>query len=114
MTDTAVKRTVKGRRPQFNDDPAIDNLHGMVMALAAELAVVHDRLDSVERIADAKGIMLKEELAKYSPTPEVHAEREQWRQQLLKRMFYVLREQVDDITQKEDEKKYADFLKEIA
>ena len=114
MSEHPVKRTVKGRRPQFHDDLAMDNTHGMIMALAAELAVLHDRLDSMERVAAAKGIVLSEEIDNFEPDAEALVAREDWRRALLRRMFYVLREQVDDVSQNENEKKYADFLKEIA
>ena len=114
MTDPAMKRTVKGRRPRFNDDPAMDNVHGMIMALAAELAVLHDRVDSMEKVAARKGILLSEEIDSYVPDAQTLVAREDWRRALLRRMFYVLREQVDDVSQDETEKKYADFLGEIA
>jgi hypothetical protein len=114
MTDTRIKRTVKGRRPQFNDDLAVDNVHGMIMALAAELAALHDQVDSMQRVAAAKGIVLREEVENFVPDAQTLADREHWRQGLLKRMFYVLREQVDDVSQRENEKKYQDFLREIA
>lgn len=109
-----VKRTVKGRRPKFNSDPAIDNVHGMVMALTAEVAVLHDRLDTVERISEAKGIILAEEIEKFVPDKETLVAREQWRQQLLKRMFYLLREQANDVTEGNTDESYSAFLDEIA
>ena len=34
----------KGARPKYFDDPAIDRLLSIVMALAGEVAVVKDRL----------------------------------------------------------------------
>ena len=114
MSDTHITRTVKGRRPQFNDDLAMDNVHGMIMALAAELAALHDRVDSMERVAAAKGIVLSDEIENFVPDADALVAREDWRRALLKRMFYVLREQVDDVSQRENEQKYADFLKEIA
>jgi len=114
MPEDAMKRTVKGRRPQFNDDLAIDNVHGMIMALAAELAALHDRVDSMEKIAARKGIVLSDELAGFVPDSATLVAREDWRRALLRRMLYVLREQVDDVSQDETEQRYADFLKEIA
>ena len=114
MTETPVKRTVKGRRPKFNKDLAMDNAHGMIMALAAELAALHDRVDTMQRVAAAKGVVLNDEIENFQPDAETLVAREDWRRALLRRMFYVLREQVDDVSQNESEKKYADFLKEIA
>ncbi len=114
MAEQAIKRTVKGRRPQFNDDSSMDNAHGMIMALAAELAVLHDRVDTMQRVAARKGIVLSEEIESFVPDDETLVAREEWRRALLRRMFYVLREQVDDVSQSENEQQYADFLKEIA
>ena len=114
MASTKVKRTCKGRRPRFNDDPAIDNLHGMVMALATELSVFHDRLDTMQRVAEAKGVVLRDELDTFVPDQKTLAAREKWRRQLLQRMFYLLREQVGDVTQKETDNSYQTFLEEIA
>ena len=114
MTDSVVKRTCKGRRPKFNDDPAIDNVHGMIMALAMELSVLHDKMDTMLRIAESKGVMLQDEMESFVPTNEVLAERNEWRAQLMRRMFYLLREQVDDVAQKESDESYQAFLKEIA
>ena len=48
----------KGRRPYFFDDPAVDKLLAMTMALAGELAVTRERLDTVERILAEKGLHL--------------------------------------------------------
>jgi len=110
----SVKRTVKGRRPKFNTDPAIDNVHAMVMALTAELTVLHDRLDTVERICEAKDIMLTEEIENFVPDKQTLIAREQWRQQLLKRMFYLLREQANDEAEGSTDASYNAFLDEIA
>ena len=114
MSDINVKRTCKGRRPKFNDDPAIDNVHAMVMALATELSVLHDRMDTMERVAAGKGVMLSDELDSFVPDQETLVAREQWRQQLLRRMFYLLREQVDDVSKSETDTSYRSFLEEIA
>ena len=114
MSENTIKRTVKGRRPQFNDDPAVDNAHGMIMALAAELAVLHDRVDTMEKVAERNGAFLAEEIDNFVPDNETLVAREDWRRALLRRMFYVLREQVDDVSQHDTDKKYAKFLKEIA
>ena len=40
----------KGIRPQFYDDPAIDQLFAIVTALTGEVSVAFDRLDTLERV----------------------------------------------------------------
>ncbi len=109
-----VKRTVRGRRPQFFDDRSVDQLHGMIMALATELAVLYERIDTMERVAARKGVMLREELARFAPDEAALAEREAWRQRLLERLFYLYREELDDRLGGESEAQYAAFLREIS
>lgn len=40
----------KGKRPGFAPDPNVDRLTAMVMALAGEVWVLRERLDSLERV----------------------------------------------------------------
>ena len=40
----------RGRRPEFTDDPMLDRLYSVTLALVAELAVTRTRLDTVERL----------------------------------------------------------------
>jgi hypothetical protein len=112
--EVPVKRTVRGRRPQFFSDPAVDKLHGMMMAMATEMAVLYERIDTLERVAAAKGVMLAEELARFAPDESVQAAREAWRQRFLERLFYLYREELDDRLAGEDERQYARFLAEVA
>ena len=109
-----VKRTIKGRRPKFHADPAIDQLHGMVMAMATEMSVLYERIDTMERIAADKGVLLRDELLRYRPDQATQADREAWRQRFLERMFYLYREDLDDRMTQENDAQYAAFLKEIS
>ncbi|MEQ8708331.1 MAG: hypothetical protein RIC36_05015 [Rhodospirillales bacterium] len=54
----------RDRRPEqtFFDDPAIDRLMGVVMALATEVYVLRDRLGALEADLDSKGVVRREEL----------------------------------------------------
>ena len=47
-------RTARGRRPYFFDDPNIDKLLAMIMALAGEVSVLPERLDTHEMLAAEK------------------------------------------------------------
>ena len=40
----------KGIRPEFFDDPAIDQVFAIVTALAGEISVAFDRLDTLEQV----------------------------------------------------------------
>lgn len=108
------KRTVRGRRPQFHDDPAVDKLHGMIMAMATEMSVLYQRIDTIERVAARKGVMLEEELQHFEADAEANAAREAWRQKFLERLFYLYREEVDDRLSNDNDASYNAFLKEIS
>ena len=57
----------KGRRPAYFDDPAIDRLVSLAMALTAEVSVLRERLDTVERLLEAKGGLNRAEIEAYVP-----------------------------------------------
>jgi hypothetical protein len=57
----------KGRRPAYFDDPAIDRLLSLAMALTAEVSVLRERLDTVERLLEAKGGLSRAEIEAYAP-----------------------------------------------
>jgi len=112
--DIKVKRSVKGRRPQFFDNVEIDRLHGMMMAMATEMAVLYQRIDTMERVAAEKGVILREDLERHIADAATESERELWRQKFLDRLFYLYREELDDRMARENEAQYRAFLDEIA
>ena len=65
----------KGKRPQYFEDPAVDRTLSIVMAIAGEVAVLRERLDTVERLLDAKGTISRADIEHYSPDSAVGAAR---------------------------------------
>jgi hypothetical protein len=65
----------KGRRPAYFDDPAVDRLVSLSMALVAEVSVLRERLDTVERLLEAKGGLTQAEIDAYMPDAAAGAER---------------------------------------
>jgi hypothetical protein len=57
----------KGRRPEFHDDPAIDRLLSLTMALVGEVSVLRERMDTVERLLEAKGSISQADIDGYVP-----------------------------------------------
>ena len=83
-------RRAKGHQPQFFDDPNTDKLLAIVTALAGELAVVKERLDTHERLAAAGQVATPEAIEGYESNDAVDDARELWRQGFLSRVFRVL------------------------
>jgi hypothetical protein len=65
----------KGKRPAYFDDPAIDRLLSIVMALAAEVSVNRERMDTIERLLDRKGVLSRADIEAYAPDRDAGYER---------------------------------------
>ena len=89
MPETQVRlpRVSKGKRPQFFDDPDIDQMMTIIIELSAEVSVVYDRLDTVERLLDTKGTISRADIEAYRAPDAVEAERMARRDAYLKRVF---------------------------
>lgn len=89
MTEPAIRlpRATKGKRPQYFDDPAIDQVMTFIIELSAEVSVLYDRVDTVERLLDAKGTISRADIENYRGDAQVDAERAQRRDGYLKRVF---------------------------
>jgi hypothetical protein len=68
-------KKAKGKRPAYFEDPALDRLLSIVMALAGEVAVNRERLDTVERLLDAKGTLSRADIEAFAPDRDAGYER---------------------------------------
>jgi hypothetical protein len=80
----------KGARPQFLADADSERLLNMVMALAAEVSLLHDKFDTLARVAAEKGQFGLEDLAAYQPDAEVRAARAARRDAMLGRVLRII------------------------
>lgn len=87
---TRLPRKAKGERPWFFDDPAVDKLVAMIMGLAGELGVLHDRLDTIERLLETRGLLKRDDVERYLPSPKVAAERAAWRETMLSEVLRII------------------------
>ncbi len=85
-----IGKKVKGKRPVYLDNPESDKLLAMLMALAGEVSVLRERLDTIERLVEAKGLISIEEIEAYEPDDQVAQEREQWRGAYIARLLQIL------------------------
>jgi len=83
---------VQGGRPAFFDDPAIDRMLQMIMALLGEVCVLRERLDTHERLA--AGGVTREAVDAWVPDAAAAAERTALREQAMARVLSVLTEEV--------------------
>lgn len=86
-------RKAKGKRPIYFNRPELDKLFAIVMALVGEVSVLRERLDTIERLVETKGILSIAELETYQPDEKADQEREKWRAEYIAR---ILRTITDD------------------
>ena len=88
----------------------------MIMVLASELTVVRDRLDTVEKVAAAKGVMLDAEIEAFEPDQATLEARELRRQDFLARLFYLARKQAAEVAGRQRQRRalYPEALDDIA
>lgn len=94
-----MAKKAKGKKPIYFENPESDKLLAMVLALTGEVSVLHERLDTIERLALTKGLISVEEIENYQPNEQVEQEREQWRQAYLERILRVVTEELDTLTE---------------
>jgi hypothetical protein len=85
-----LPREPKGRRAQFYEDPAIDQLWAILLALTAEVSVAFDRIDTLERLLARAGTLSLGDVDGFQADEAVSAERNRRREDLIQRVFQVL------------------------
>ena len=60
------------------------------MGLAGEVAVMHDRMDTMERLLEKKAGIKRRDIEKYKPGPKVMEERARWREQFLSEVLRIV------------------------
>lgn len=65
----------KGKRPAYFEDPAMDRTLSIVMALVAEVSVMRERIDTIERLLEAKGSITRADIESYTPDRTAGKER---------------------------------------
>ncbi|MBC1236139.1 hypothetical protein VF14_02715 [Nostoc linckia z18] len=94
-----MAKTAKGKRPVYLENPQIDKLLAMVMALTGEVSVLRDRLDTIERLLEAKGILSTSEIEGYQPEAKVINQREKLRAEYIARVLRVVEEELQTLNQ---------------
>ncbi|MFQ3664887.1 MAG: hypothetical protein SNJ79_02465 [Sphingomonadaceae bacterium] len=109
MSAGALPRHVKGGRPAFHADPAIDRLIRMVLTLTSEISVLSERLATVEALAGIDPAAIDA----FTPDAQATAQREKRREALIDRVLADLHEELDAVAAGEDRDRYWDTIRAI-
>ncbi|MCC7413761.1 MAG: hypothetical protein IT495_19260 [Gammaproteobacteria bacterium] len=97
-----LARRARGERPYFFDDPNVDRVVAMVMGLAGEVAVMRERLDTVERLLEKAGTLRRRDIDAYEPGRKVAAARAAWRETFLGEVLRIVETELEALEQGPD------------
>jgi hypothetical protein len=69
----------------------------ITMAVVQELAVARERIDTLERLLEAKGVLDRLEIEAFVPTIDQAAERGLWSQEYIARVLRILQQEGEAI-----------------
>ena len=91
-----MRRTIRGGRPYFFDDPAIDKILNMVVVLGSEVWTLRERLAALEAIQVRQGSLASGELDAHDFSPEDETRLAGERKEFIDSLFRVLQVQVEE------------------
>ncbi len=89
-----LPRHVKGGRPAFHDQPAIDRLIAILLALTSEVSVLRDRVDTLETLGRDHGWLAAGAVDAHTPDLAERTVRDARRAAMLDRVLAVLDEEI--------------------
>ena len=88
----------RGKRPYFFDDPAVERVLNITMAVAGELAVARERIDTLERLLEDKGLLTRAEIEQYAPTtPAIAEQRQTWHSEYISRVLRIVQQEMEEL-----------------
>lgn len=92
---TLAGSKAKGKRPGYFRNTDNDRLMAILMAVAGELAVTRERLDTLERVLETNGNLDRTDVEGYAPDSETARERGLWQQEFIARILRVLQQEIE-------------------
>jgi hypothetical protein len=89
-------RKPAGKRPYFLH-AEVERVMAITMAVVQELAVARERIDTLERLLEAKGVLDRLEIEAFVPTIDQAAERGLWSQEYIARVLRILQQEGEAI-----------------
>ncbi len=84
-----------GKRPWFYDSQEAERVLAITMAVAQELAVARQRIDTLERLLAGKGLLAPGEIDAFSPDTQAATQRALWTQEYLARILRVVQQEAE-------------------
>lgn len=106
-----LQKKAKGERPSYFDDPSIDKVLSITMALVGEIAVLRDRIDTIERLGEAGQPISGATVDSYQPDDKVRAERDAWRDTYLNVVLRTVHQELEGLERRLEQQPYDEALR---
>ncbi len=105
-----LQKKAKGERPRYFDDPAVEKLLAITLALAGEVAVLRDRIDTIERLGEVHAPISPTAVDGYVPDADVRAARDDWRETFLESVLRVIHQEREELERQASHESYDDAV----
>lgn len=113
-SDARVRKSARGYRPRFFQDPINDKLLSMILSMANEMWVMRERLDTLEAVAEGKDLISQREIDEFEASPERDEKREEMRQEFFDRIFYLMLEEAESVKRNASKEAYDQVIRDSA
>lgn len=100
--DIKLERKAKGKRPNYLSDPTSEKMLAMLVALAGEVSVMRDRMETIERLSEKGGVFSLEDIENYVPSEQEQVVRQNRRAEYLQRIFRSVQEGIEALGEAAD------------
>ncbi|MFV8784209.1 hypothetical protein ACNKU7_17445 [Microbulbifer sp. SA54] len=104
---TMAGNKARGKRPTYFKDSDVDRLMSILMAVSGELAVTRERIDTLERLLDARGLLEREAIEGYAPDSAAARERGLWHQDFIARILRVVQQEIEQFDEDREARQQA-------
>lgn len=92
-----------GKRPYFFDDPAVERVLAVTMAVAQEVAVLRERIDTIERLLEkGNANFSRADIDAYAPDPAAATERAEWSRMYIARVLRIVQQELEALNKPEN------------
>ena len=89
----------RGKRPQYFELAESERLMSILMAVAGELAVTRERMDTIERLLARKGLLGTDDIETFEPDAAASEERALLHQEYIARILRIVQQEKEAIAE---------------
>ncbi|KKW91291.1 MULTISPECIES: hypothetical protein [Sphingobium] len=109
-----LQKKARGQRPSYFEDPAVDKLMAITLALTGEVAVLRDRIDTIERLSAEGKSISPEAVDAYEPDEKVREIRNALRDTYLDVVLRIVHQEREELEHQLANQPYDDVVTTVS